>query len=581
MAHLYKKVKKGHEYFYIRETQRVYGKPTTINQVYLGTADKVQAAIGKGGFSPKEFGSVFALNELDRAVDLAGMINEILPPKKRVRGPSLGELVYYATLNRAIAPTSKRQLASWYETTDIQRIRPLRLESLNSQNFWNHWDRISDSDLDKIKTAFFKKVHSLLPQQQHRLIIEATNIASAPKPAAFPAMPESDQEFIAEHFPEQQLGLALVREGSAGVPLFYQSFSGGLPVHGFYNHIEHMLIRVSALGVAVKDVTLLLNQEMATAPLIAQIDGKEGVHFIASCTPDFAPALTEVSLKDFHPLPSKHETKYSPVAPEDEKILYYETRAPFWDHQRRVILTFDPRSFHKSYQELGKKVQRVRKEMAAFQQRHAQEMAQGNAADSAKTYLTELCQRLKISPSLFQVNFVQDKGQFRMEFQLDHRQMAGVVRHFGKNILITDREDWKVEEIYEACVTRAVLGPDFGNGTVKGTNRSMGNAKDNRSLFQKALLPLYHWTDSKIRIHLFVCVAALTYLTLLCQRLAESDINLTPSEAMEELRTLRTAIYFKDSENKLKRVLEEVNPQQEAILKVLGYDIEEGKVINP
>lgn len=577
MAHLYKKVKKGHEYFYIRETQRVYGKPTTINQVYLGTADKVQAALGKGGFSPKEFGSVFALNELDRAVDLAGIINEILPPKKRVRGPSLGELVYYATLNRAIAPTSKRQLASWYETTDIQRIRPLRLESLNSQNFWNHWDRISDSDLDKIKTAFFKKVNSLLPAQKHRLIIEATNISAAPKPAAFPAMPEADQEFLAEHFPEQQLGLALVSEGSAGIPLFYQSFSGGLPAHTFFNHMEHLLARVSAVGVAAKDVTLLLNQDMAAAPLIAQIDAKEGLHFIASCGPDFAPALTEVSLKDFHPLPGRHETKYSPVAPEDDKILYYETQASFWNQQRRVIITFDPRSFHKSYQELGKKVQRVRKELATVQQRYAQEAAQGNAADSVKQYLAELCQRLKISPALFQVNFVQDKGQFRMEFQLDHRQMAGVVRHFGKNILITDIEDWGVEEIYDACVTRAVLGADFGNG--KSGNRSLGNAKDNRSLFQKALLPLYHWTDSKIRIHLFVCVAALTYLTLLCQRLAEADIKMSPTEAMEELRTLRTAIYFKDSENKLKRVLEEVNPQQAAILKVLGYDIEDGKVI--
>ncbi len=579
MAHLYKKVKKGHEYFYIRETQRVYGKPTTINQVYLGTADKVQAAIGKGGFSPKEFGSVFALNELDRDLDLAGMINEILPPKKRVRGPSLGELVYYATLNRAIAPTSKRQLASWYETTDIQRIRPLRLESLNSQNFWNHWDRISDSDLDKIKTAFFKKVHSLLPAQEHRLIIEAANIASPPKPAAFPAMPEADEEFLAENFPEQQLGLTLVREGSAGVPLYYQSFSGGLPVNGFYNHMEHLLIRVSALGVGVKDVTLLLNQDMAAAPLMAQIDGKEGMHFIASCDPDFAPTLTEVSLKDFHPLTGKHEPRYSPVAPEDEQILFYETKAPFWGRQRRVVITFDPRSFHKSYQELGKKVQRVRKEMAAFQQRSTHEMAQGNAADSAKTHLAELCQRLKINPSLFQVNFVQDKGQSRMEFQLDHRQMAGVVRHFGKNILITDREDWKVEEIYEACGTQAVLGPDLSSGKVN--NRSNGNGKDSRSLFQKALLPLYHWTDSKIRIHLFVCVAALTYVTLLCQRLAKGDVNLTPAEAMEELRTLRTAIYFKDSENKLKRVLEEVNPQQEAILKVLGYDLEEGKILNP
>ena len=199
MAHLYKKVKKGHEYFYIRETQRVYGKPTTINQVYLGTADKVDAVLNKGGFSPKEFGSIFALNELDRTLDLASLVNDILPPKKRVRGPSLGELVFYAALNRAIAPTSKRQLASWYETTDIQRIRPLRLESLNSQNFWNHWDRISDSDLEKIKTAFFKKVYSLLPPEKHHLIIETANIASTPKLSAFPALSPADEDFMEEH----------------------------------------------------------------------------------------------------------------------------------------------------------------------------------------------------------------------------------------------------------------------------------------------------------------------------------------------------------------------------------------------
>jgi transposase len=578
MAHLYKKLKKGHEYFYIRETQRVYGKPTTINQVYLGTADKVEAALGKGGFSPKEFGSVFALNELDRAVDLAGMINEILPPKKRVRGPSLGELVFYAALNRAIAPTSKRQLANWYETTDIQRIRPLRLESLNSQNFWNHWDRISDSDLDKIKTAFFKKIHSLLPAQPHRLVIEAADISTPPKPLAFAGMPQPDQDFLAEHLAQQKLGLALITEWREGIPFYYQSFSGGVPVTGFYDHMEHLLGKVANLGVAIEDVTLLVDQEMDAAPIIRQIDAKDGMHFIVTCAPDFAPELMEISLKDFRPLPGKRGTMLSPVVKDEEKILFYETHATFWDRPRRVVITFDPKSFHKSYQDLGKKVQRVRKEMMALQPRLAQEANQGTAADAIKTHLANLCHRLKISPALFQLNFVQEKGQFRLEFQLDHRQMAGVVRHFGKNILITDREDWGVEEVYDTCVTRAVLGPDLGDGKGNNATRPYGNSRDNRSLFQKALLPLYHWTDSKIRVHLFVCVVALTYLTLLCQRLADGGIKMTPNEAMEELRELRTAIYVRDTEGKLKRVLEEVNDQQAAILKTLGYVVEDGKV---
>ena len=184
MAHLYKKVKKGREYFYIRETQRVYGKPTTVNQVYLGTADKVQALLtgqdqkAQQGFSPKEFGSIFVLNEIDRAVDLAGLVDELLPPKKRTKGPSLGELFFYAALNRAIDPKSKRKLAAWYEATDIQRIRPVRLESLNSQNFWNHWDRVGEADLEEIITRFFQRVHSIFPSRKEHLLLEITSYSS-------------------------------------------------------------------------------------------------------------------------------------------------------------------------------------------------------------------------------------------------------------------------------------------------------------------------------------------------------------------------------------------------------------------
>jgi len=48
---------------------------------------------------------------------------------------------------------------------------------------------------------------------------------------------------------------------------------------------------------------------------------------------------------------------------------------------------------------------------------------------------------------------------------------------------------------------------------------------------------------------------------------------------MEELRALRTAIYVQNPDGKLKRMLKEINDQQAAVLKSLGYDIQDGKVI--
>ncbi len=577
MAHLYKKVKKGHEYFYIRETQRVYGKPTTINQVYLGTADKIDTLLGRGGFSPKEFGSVFMLNELDKDLDLAGIINEILPPKKRTKGPSLGELVFYAALNRAIAPTSKRQLASWYETTDIQRIRPLRLESLNSQNFWNHWDRISEIDLNRINTAFFRKVNSLLPAGERQLLIEVTRLQSTPRPPGVLDAELQDEEF-ARQTQQPGVGLALVTERTHGVPLYYQTFSGNLSEDKFFERgLDDLLARVDHLGVPVKDITLLFHRGIDSEAVVGRLNDQEGLHFIASCAPDFAPELTKVSLKEFSPLPGRANQPLSDLGNEDDKVLYYETRASFWNRDRRVIIIFDPKTFHKSYQDLGKKVQKVRKELAVLEPRYLQEDTGENGVQALRDHLVQLCQRLKISPELFQLSFHRENGRLKMALSLNHRQMASNVRHFGKNILVTDREDWDVAELYEIYTKRGVLETQRSGARVSGQWSDSG--QDSRSPIQVTLMPLYHWTGSKIRVHLFVCVAAMTYIALLCQRLNADGFSITSREAMDELRSIRTAIYQEGEDGKLRRMLEKVNDRQAAILKIMGYQVQDGTLL--
>ncbi|MGB7911256.1 MAG: hypothetical protein WCF59_03420 [Desulfobaccales bacterium] len=574
MAHLYKKVKKGREYYYIRENQRVKGKSTTVNQVYLGTADKVETLLGRGGISPKEFGSVFVINELDKDLDLAGIVNEILPPKKRTKGPSLGDMVFYAALNRAIAPTSKRQLAAWYETTDIQRIRPLRLESLNSQNFWNHWDRINDSDLERIAVTFFKKVNSLWANGERRLLIEAARLPATPKsPLLAEAWP--DEEFVGQ--PQQPgSGLALVSAWPQRVPLSYQIFSGNLSEGTFFDRgLDGLLARVAHLGVPVKDVTLLFHRGIDSEALVSRLNGQEGLHFIASCPPEAAPELTKISMKEFSPLPGLAQGLHPTLGDDDGQALFYETRADFWGRSRRVFVTFDPEAFQKSYWDLGKKVRRVRREMAALEQGCMQAESGKEVPQALKDRLTQLCQRLQISPSLFK--WVREKGRSHPVLELDHCQMADSVRNFGKQIYITDREDWAPAEIFEACSSRWVQEAQSPGGKINGLRAANGG--EPLSAMPVAPRPFYHWTGSKIRVHLFVCVAAMTYLALLCQRLSAQGFHLAPREAVEELRSLRTAIFKEKEDGKLKRMVEPVSNRQSAILRAMGYQVKDGDIL--
>jgi transposase len=572
MAHLYKKVKKGREYYYIRETQRVYGKPATINQVYLGTAEKVQAVFSgedrklSEGFSPKEFGSVFVLHELERSINLAAMVDDILPPKRRSRGASLGELLFYAIMNRAIAPKSKRQLASWYETTDIQRIHPCRLESLSSQNFWNHWHRLDEASLEKIADAFFQKVHLLLPPEEKQLLLETAIFYASP------GSPEGDGNGggngnggggdVAER-PSRRIGLALLTDRQSGVPVYYQAFSGELTESEFFaRHLDNLMNKMSSLGVALQNLTLIFNQGIAPE-VVEKIDGRRELHFISVHPPTFLPELQEVPRQDFQPLNCKANRRFMEIGATDEQIRYYETTRSLWNGPRKVIVLYDPQAFPRQYQELHEKLQKVRRELVDLEKKHQRGQAPWDSPAAILARYQETCEELQLNPDLFELDFSEENGARSLSFRLRSRQVEAAMRQFGKTILVTDHKDSPGEEICQAFLDR---------GTVEA------HVQDRKNPATVSLMPQYHWTDSKIRIHIFVCVAALTYLAMLGQKLAAADVTATSKEAMEEMRALTSAIHWLPREEKFRRIITNPNDTQLAVLEALGYQVENGKV---
>jgi transposase len=567
MAHLYKKVKKGREYFYIRETQRVYGKPTTINQVYLGTADKVQALLGgqdekaQQGFSSKEFGSVFILNEIDRTVDLAGLVDELLPPKKRTRGPSLGELFFYAALNRAIDPTSKRKLAAWYESTDIQRIRPVRLESLSSQNFWNHWDRVGEEDLEEIITRYFHRVHAYLPPRMNHLLLEISSYSSTSSASADAAPLGRNKGAKAPH----QFWLALITERSSNIPVYYQVSTQPLTDNASLAPLLHnLLAKVTTMGIEADDLTIILGKGMDSPALIDLIDSQDKLHFIAAYPTEFLPELAAVPFQNFRPLPCRYNRRLLADGAAGDQILFHETQASVWGRSRKVMALFDPRAFEKQYQEFQEKIQRVRQEFVSLQRKWRQGELTEYTPESFQGHLRNICQLLQLSPDLFQLTFGSEGGRPTLSLELQGPQVEEKMQSLGKIVLITDHEDWTEVEMAEAIIDRCIVSKQV---------------RESGFTMQEVLLPQYHWTNSKLRVNIFVCMVALTYLILFCQRLVQAGLLITPREALEELRTLRTAVFWEPEEEKLKRKLASPNDLQLAILQALGLQVEEGRIL--
>jgi hypothetical protein len=138
MAHFHVKKKKGRPYLYVREIARVGGKPKVVSQIYLGSPERV-AALASGTekdivkIKVEEFGALWLAYQMDRDMDLATIIDEIVPRAARETGPSVGEYFLYCVWNRMIEAVSKNRLSQWYDRTAVQQIRPIDLEELTGE----------------------------------------------------------------------------------------------------------------------------------------------------------------------------------------------------------------------------------------------------------------------------------------------------------------------------------------------------------------------------------------------------------------------------------------------------------------
>lgn len=71
-----------------------------------------------------------------------------------------------------------------------------------------------------------------------------------------------------------------------------------------------------------------------------------------------------------------------------------------------------------------------------------------------------------------------------------------------------------------------------------------------------AARPIRHWTDSKIRCHLFSCLVSLTYLRRLELTLSAAGIKRTDEDAMDDMRHIHSVQALRKGSQKLNRRLE-------------------------
>ncbi|MGH3546640.1 MAG: IS1634 family transposase [Pseudonocardiaceae bacterium] len=519
MSSIIRKRRDGRTYLYVATSARVEGRPRIVEQVYLGTEDEVIARLtaGPGGDDPslpetehRRFGDVAAVWGMLARLDAITVIDSVVGGAPVSGGVSVGTYLGLAALNRVCEPKSKRAFADWWTRTALGRITQIRAGALDHRRFWDAMDAVTVEQLEEIEAALTRRMIEVFALNTHALILDMTNFAtfidSGNDRAPIAARGKAKQK----RYDLRIVGLGLVATRDGGIPLLSRAYPGNkVDVTQFTAMIEELARRYTAALGGPGATTLTFDAGRNSEPNFARLDAL-GLHFVGSVPPSDHPGLLARPAGDRRVVPA-----YAP-----ENLTALETTAMVLGRRRRVILTHSV-GLHTAQQ--AGFAQTLRKATAALAEL-ADRLARGRTRrprPKVEAEIDTICAPRWVARVITTDLTGDTPATMRLTWRIDQKAQATLEEEiFGKRILVTDHDDWPPAQVIDAYRSQEDLEAGFRR------------AKDPHVV---SFAPIRHFTDHKIRVHLFTCVLALAIAHLMRRQATRAGLSLSVPALLAEL----------------------------------------------
>lgn len=550
MPSIAKKMINGRAYYYARECKRVGGKPKIVWQKYLGRADDIVRALSAAEtLQPEqvdviEYGLSAALYDVAGRLGVTSIIDSIA--SKRDQGLSVGQYMLLAAINRCTQPKSKNKIADWYASTVLRRLMPAPASALSSGRFW---DNMGLLDGDKIRRIEEKLAEVVIRQEGVSLdclLYDTTNfftyIASETKgDLARRGRNKQKRNDL------RQIGLALLVSRDFHVPILHEPYPGNMHDSAQFPHIiEGLTKRLSKLAGDCQGITLVFDKGNNSAE---NIKTAGCCHYVGSLVPSHHADLLSIPLTEYEDLPCgwKAYTARKKVFGKEHVICLAWSKS-LADHQAQDI---------RSQLEMKqKKLDAISASLAARRKRPVKNGPKPRAAIVSRC--VEQVVKGQHMKEIIRYAIRQDGDDVHFDYSLDETALLKIAdRYFGKTILFTDREDMSAE----AIIT-----------TYHALHKVEDAFKQMKDPHHVSFSPMYHWTDGKIRVHIFYCVLALILSSLLHRRLHGAGLTISPEEMHEQLSGIREVMLLYPSGKQSPRAittLAKMSDIQYELIKVL------------
>jgi len=514
--HLVKKKVKGISYYSIAETKRVNGKPKTTILKYLGNAEKIlKMALGieKAGVEYTrvyDFGDVAALYFLAEDIQLQSITDK--HAEKRNQGLTVGEHILLIVLNRAVEPRSKRGIAGWYRKTVLNRLTGVTADVLTSQNFWNHMGYLGSKEIRAVE----RDITTLLVKGEvslDTLLYDITNFATY--------IDDHDDDQLArrgnnkqKRFDLNQINLALLVTREDGIPLFHETYEGNRhDAKKFPEIVAEIVARLKEMSKNVKDVTLIFDKGNNSKENLGSKEFKD-IHFVGSLKPYDYKDFLNMPLEEFDVAYKREGKRRGEKIP----VLAKRFKHKVMGAERTIVITYEETLYRKNKKTLINNLKRTQGELEDLKVKIG---TPKNRTGEAIEKKAEKIVNRKAVKGLFLYNVEENDSGIHLNWDEDKDAVKKREKRFGKTILFTDQHGWTTEEIIKAYRSKNVVEGDF---------RVLKSGR-------VSVTPMWHWTDDRIRVHVFCCVLALLLLRLLRRRLKAMDLSL--EEILEELQAIK------------------------------------------
>jgi len=556
MASIVGKRQGGQTYYYLVESARVDGKPRIVSQQYLGSAAEVAAKLaGTAAGEPvrtqhKKFGDLAAVWSMLERLDVAGVVDQVVP-RRSDAAASVGTYIALATANRIVAPCSKLAFADWWATTAGPRWTRLRSSALDHRRFWKAMDRLDEPALRAVESELGRRIVAEFDLDLSGLVLDMTNFATFIDSTNTRAPIAQRGKAKQKRADLRLVGLALVVTRDGGIPLLSHAYPGDRPdVTQFGAVIDQLVSRYRDLAQGVESLTVVYDAGQNSAANHELVEDC-GVGFVGSLPPCDHPALLAIPT-----------SSYREVDPEAYPgLTCLDTEVTALGVTRRAVLTHSPTLHAAQSRGFDQTLAKARRRLSELQARLARGKTRRDRAAVAAE-IEAITKPRWVREVLTTTLTADTPAELRLTWRTDTRARRRLEdRLFGKRILFTNRDSWTTAQVVAAYRSQSEVESSF---------RQM---KDPHVV---SFGPMHHWTDSKIRVHVFYCVLALTIAHLMRREAEQAGLHLSVRELLATLAGIEeTVLLYHDGAKgrpRARRMLTDTDPTQDHLAQVFGID---------